>query len=72
MNKLRKRLQEETRVSIRLEWAARAMTRIEELEKHLGVMIHLFEDETSQGDGIQEEHYERYEAAKSYLEQDDV
>lgn len=39
----------------------------EQLYEHLALLVRYFEQETSQGDGIAEEHFDGYMAAKSLL-----
>src|SRR5690606_24111769 len=45
---------------------------VAELHEHLALMVRQFEEETSQGDGIAEEHFDGYVGAKSVLERTEV
>lgn len=43
------------------------MALVGELHEHLALMVRYLEEETSQGDGIQERHWDGYQGAKSVL-----
>lgn len=42
------------------------------LRLHLGRVLRMFKDETSQGDGMSEDHVADYEAAKAALREDEA
>lgn len=48
------------------------MARQGELHEHLALMVRYFEEEASSGDGIREEHFDGYEAAKALLTRSSV